>query len=323
MSCNAKKCSTNSNCHNLNIKMYKFDEILSLFNLQNRTEISEEDIKMAKLIVLKMHPDKSRLSPDYFLFYKKAFDIVFEFFQNQSKVVRAVPKEEIKYNSFGRGIDSGLNKAANNQIQTNISKMDSKQFGAVFNELFEKNMLNIEKQTREQERSKWFSSEESTVSSDIVGGTIHDKFEKIKEQQSNMLLSQYRGVQNLYTGGGIQTGNVYDDDQEEDESSQSYITSDPFSKLKYDDLRKVHKDQTIFAVSDRKAVIPNHSIDQIQKLRSQDIQPMGKSESVQLMEDQERRYRESIMKKEYAAKLQTMQYEEKSKAVRSHFLQLK
>jgi hypothetical protein len=303
--------------------MYKFDEVLGLFNLQNRTEISEEDIKNAKLMVLKMHPDKSRLPPDYFLFYKKAFDIVYEFYQNQSRITKPVPKEEVKYNSYGRGIDSGLNKAANRQIQTTISKMDSQQFGTVFNELFEKNMLNAEKQHRDQERTKWFRTEDEPPEIHAGNGTINEKIERIKEQQSHMMLSQYQGVQTLYTGGGgIQSGNVYDDDQ--DDIGSTYITSDPFSKLKYDDLRKVHKDQTIFAVSEKKAVIPNHSIDQIQQLRStQDIRPMGKSESIQMMEEQERRYREQMMKKEYAAKLQTMQYEEKAKAVRSHFLQLR
>ena len=60
-----------SKSHNLNIHMYKFDEILGLFDLTY--DISIEDMKRAKKKVLMTHPDKSRLPPDYFLFYKKIF----------------------------------------------------------------------------------------------------------------------------------------------------------------------------------------------------------------------------------------------------------
>ena len=66
-----------SKAHNLNIHMYKLSEILDLFQLSYN--ISIEDLKRAKKVVLMTHPDKSKLGPEYFLFYKKAFDIVLNF----------------------------------------------------------------------------------------------------------------------------------------------------------------------------------------------------------------------------------------------------
>jgi hypothetical protein len=319
-----KQCSVNHKAHNLNIKMYKFDEILGLFNLSDVGAISEEDIKRAKAMVLKMHPDKSRLPPDYFLFYKKAFDIVLEFYNNQTKIHRAVPVDSVTYNAYGRGVDSGLNRAANQEIQNNIQKMDTKQFTTVFNDLFEKNMLNSERKRREEERSKWFYSDEPVVQAEASGsGTVHDKVERMREQTANMYLTRYNGVQmlNASGGGGTAAGNLYDDTDED--NGDTYVTSDPFSKLKYDDLRKVHKDQTVFVVSDRKAPIHSIGVDALQQKRSQqDLTPLGKTDAMRMMTDQERRYREMMMKKEYAAKLETMQYEEKAKAVRSQFLRL-
>ena len=75
--------------HNLNIQTYSLDEILGLFDL-NDYNISVQDLKQAKKRVLMLHPDKSKLEPKYFLFYKKAFDIVVQFYDNQNRQNREV-----------------------------------------------------------------------------------------------------------------------------------------------------------------------------------------------------------------------------------------
>ena len=71
-----------NNTHNLDINMYKLDDLFGLFNLSY--DISIEDLKRARKIVMKTHPDKSRLDPKYFLFYKKAFDIIVQFYDYQN-----------------------------------------------------------------------------------------------------------------------------------------------------------------------------------------------------------------------------------------------
>ena len=59
--------------------MYGFMDILALFQLEHvTTTFTAEHIKHAKNVVLSMHPDKSRLSPGYFIFYKRAFERVVE-----------------------------------------------------------------------------------------------------------------------------------------------------------------------------------------------------------------------------------------------------
>ena len=60
------------NIPSLDIQDYSLDELLGLFELSN-TRISTSDIKKAKKQVLMLHPDKSRLEPKFFLFYKKVF----------------------------------------------------------------------------------------------------------------------------------------------------------------------------------------------------------------------------------------------------------
>jgi hypothetical protein len=62
----------------LNIDNYNLPDILSLFNLP--TLFNEDDLKRAKLAVLKTHPDKSRLPKEYFLFFTKAYRIVHQIY---------------------------------------------------------------------------------------------------------------------------------------------------------------------------------------------------------------------------------------------------
>ena len=79
-----KACSIQPKSHNLNIKMYSFQELLDLFKLSSNITI--EEMKRAKMMVLKMHPDKSRLPPDYFLFYKKAYEIIYQYYEETHKI---------------------------------------------------------------------------------------------------------------------------------------------------------------------------------------------------------------------------------------------
>ena len=69
--------------HNLDINSYNLEELLGLFDLQY--ELNMEDMKRAKKKVLMLHPDKSRMDAKYFLFYKKAYEMIYQFFTHQQK----------------------------------------------------------------------------------------------------------------------------------------------------------------------------------------------------------------------------------------------
>ena len=60
--------------HNLDIHMYSLNDILGLFELSY--DITLEDMKRAKRRVIMTHPDKSKLSAEYFIFYKKAYELL-------------------------------------------------------------------------------------------------------------------------------------------------------------------------------------------------------------------------------------------------------
>ena len=162
--------------------------------------------------------------------------------------------------------------------------------------------------------TNYFKTTENVNASNM--GTI---FNTIKDKQSGLV--RYRGVENLVTKN-TNSSNYYDDIEDDD----SYVVSDPFSKLKFDDLRKVHKDETVFSVSERdfNKVTKYSSVDHFMRARSnQSTTPMEKQEAEMMLAQQDKTYREKMMKHEYASNLQNIQYEEKNKSVLSNFLRIK
>ena len=290
--------------HNLNIHMYSLDEVLSLFNLTY--DISYEDLKRAKKTVLMTHPDKSKLKSEYFLFYKQAFDIIVKFYDNQNKQKQSINPQNTVYSTD--------NQDNSKQISSAINDINKKEFHSQFNNLFEKNMVKQIDTTR----NEWFKNDESRFNTNVQvnSSNMGQVFNTFKDQQTGIV--KYRGVQNLTSNTG--SNNYYDDDDD------SYVISDPFSKLKFDDLRKVHKDETVFSVSERdyQNVKKYSSVDHFMRERGQQsTAPLSKPEAERMLAQNDQLYREKMMKKEYSSNLKNMEYEEKNKSVLSNFLRIK
>jgi len=289
--------------------MYSLDEILGIFDLKYQLTI--DDLKRAKKKVLMLHPDKSKLSAEYFLFYKKAFDIIVQFYENQNKQNKAVENFEYK------PLNGELDKTNIKNVTSAIKEMNPEKFQSKFNQLFEENMA----KKPNSSKNEWFAKDEPiyNINQNVNASNMRDVLENMK--QNNGAIINYRGVENLYSSGS--GTNVYDDD--DDITDNSYVTSDPFSKLKYDDLRKVHKDQTVFAVSERdfEKVQTYSSVDHFVRERSRNLlDPMEKQRAEQTLAAKERKMQEEMMKRQYQSNLRTMQYEEKNKAVLSSFMML-
>ena len=91
--------------HNLDISMYSFKEVLELFNI-NSDEPTVQDVKNAKKTVLMTHPDKSKLDSKYFLFFKKAFDVLYNYYQNNSPKGPRIYRYKVTINIDESGPDN-------------------------------------------------------------------------------------------------------------------------------------------------------------------------------------------------------------------------
>jgi hypothetical protein len=296
--------------HNLTLESYSYEELLELFELPKNMSLNQ--LKNAKKRVLMLHPDKSRLPAEYFLFYKKAFEFVVQIYENNNKQNQTITEDTTKY----QPLENGLNEATVKKVSTVAGEMNPRDFQNKFNELFENNMT----KKIDTNKNEWFTKDEAVYKSDVQvsAKNMGQVFDTMKQQNAELV--RYRGIQEIKSSGGTR---LYDDEDDEDDA---YVTCDPFSKLKFDDLRKVHKDQTIFAVSERdfSKVQQYSSVDHFVRERSKmSSVPIEKEESERILDTRNQEFRDRMMRKEHASNIQTMLYEEKNKAVMSAFLRLK
>jgi hypothetical protein len=298
------------NQHNLDINNYSLPELFELFELTYHINI--EDLKRAKKKVLMIHPDKSKLPSEYFLFYKRAFEMIVQFYEEQYKQNQSIPTTPIQYNTMNTS-----DTISKKQLSQVIEKMDEHSFQQKFNELFEKNMV----KKNDNQKNEWFKNNEPVFHTDtnVSVDNMGQIFENIKQKNTGLI--KYKGVETLtYGNSGC---NLYDDD--ETNTNDTYVSCDPFSKLKYEDLRKVHKDQTVFSVSenDFQKVKQYNSVDHLVRERGiQNCNPLDTKESEYILETQQREHEQLIMKKQYQSKLQSMEYEQKNKQVLANFMRI-
>jgi len=164
----------------LDINNYSLQDLLNLFNLN--VDFSFEDLKNTKKIVLKTHPDKSKLPKEYFLFYSKAYKMLYHVFEFRSKTKK----------SFNDTYDN----VVENSDETNkiiIKDMNNKEkFHSWFNRLFEKyydknddgygDWMN-QNQIGDGKQQKMFQGE---FNKDM----FNHEFEKYKQEQQQKMGSQ-------------------------------------------------------------------------------------------------------------------------------------
>lgn len=313
------KCSTTPINYNLDIQTYSFQDILTLFELPEANNITQEQLKRAKLMVLKTHPDKSRLPPDFFLFYSEALKIIVEFYNNQQRSTKEITTTEIKYDDNIAGIFEN-----NPAVLEKINSIPSNKFQKVFNDLFDKNQMG--KQI--VNKNEWFSKDEND---DIFAvkvaniSSMNKTFEQIKEKQQGMVI--YKGVREL-PWSGISASNLYEDidgDGNGDGNGNVYIENDPFSKLKFEDIKKVHKNETIFAVGEKDYdKIPKYqSVEQYNTARNtNDIYIETEEENRRILKQRETDFQNKMIQREYLMKKKEIETINKNKSIYSYFLQI-
>jgi hypothetical protein len=314
-----KKCS--GSCHNLNIQMYSFNEILSLFDLHNINHITEEEMKKAKMLVLKTHPDKSRLPPEYFIFYKKAFEIIVNYYNNQNKTNAKVPHTKQNYNQHINNDNFHTDENVLNTIET----MKPEVFQKTFNELFEQNNMG----RKIVNKNEWFSKDDPPFDISLHNkantvSAIHSNFEKIKQQQKQNEIVVFKQLQELPLNTTLTSGDLYED-IDDISNNDVYIESNPFSKLRFEDLKKVHKNETIFQISEAEYKnIPKYdNVEHYENTRnSVNYNLPSKDKSEQILKEQQENIRSNMLKKEFALKKKQAEYEQKNKSVLSYFLQI-
>ena len=285
----------------LNIDNYDLDDILNLFKLPKN--FLEEDLKAAKKIVLKTHPDKSGLPPDYFRFYSQAYKKIYFIwkFKSSSRDNNSTSYDEIMTNDEKVGHFSEHKKSTLKEFLSTNHLKEGKNFNKWFNEQFEKNKIHNDEETNGY--GEWLKSNEDIDEEKKISYTqMGEEIEKKKQQVRSLVV--HKGINELhsnFSGASNLTGD-----------SPECFSSDLFSSLQYEDLRKAHIESVIpVTMDDYNNVKKFKNLNEYNNYRnSQDIVPLSEIQAAEYLNNKNKY--EEIQTTNRAYKL-AQQLEETSK----------
>lgn len=222
----------------LNLENYNYEELLSLFKIN---QLNSENLKKAKKIVLKTHPDKCNLDKKVFLFFSSAYKklvSVFEFVENYKSKLD-IERYEYDYESHTED-EEGLHK---------LLRSD-KEFSKNFNELFESTYIK-----NNDGYDSWLKSNDDVHSININ----KQDMDNIRNEVRNSLVVK----QEI---NGISSSQHYSFDD------QTNYSSDIFSKFQYEDLKKAHHESLIPVTDeDYNNIKKYNNVNQLENARAKEI----------------------------------------------------
>ena len=236
--------NTTLNTLDLELDNYSLEDLYNLFNISGGN-LNESSLKNAKQIVLKMHPDKSRLDAKYFLFFSKAYKRLYGIYEFQNKSTNKTLKDEEFFDESNRNV-------LNNMFEKNKDFKDPKNFNSWFNQAFEKHRVD---NPVDQGYGDWLKSDEGflNINENVTKSNMNDIFEQKKKQIQ--AVSVYTGVTDVFAstfGGSLLDGGDNFTTDEYTDLRQAYtetlipVTQEDYNKIqKFNNISeyKRHRDQ--------------------------------------------------------------------------------
>ena len=249
----------------LDINNYDLKDIISLFQIPY--DFTKSDLRQAKRTVLAMHPDKSRLNKEYFLFFTSAYKLLFSIYEFRNKSQEQVFDPNKVYVAEKDIYKEELLKTMNKKYN------DPESFNRWFNDLFEKTKIKDDEHDNGYE--DWFrntkNSDDIDDTQDRISQTkMHENFDKKKSEaraRQAMIVAPEICDSNAFGGGGFDLGR----------DKPEYYSSDIFGKLTYNDLKKAHT-ETVIPVTQEDFLNTRrfNNVNEIQNHRSaQDTTPLS------------------------------------------------
>lgn len=261
----------------LDLNNYTLKDLYKLFYIENNT-IDLEELKNAKKIVLKMHPDKSKLNAKYFLFFSAAYKKLYSIYEFQNKNTN----KKLDTNEYYKKDNSNV---LDELFEKKKELKNPKEFNKWFNNEFEKHK--IEDNNLVNGYGDWLKSDEGIYNTNTVNmSTMHEEFEKQKKKIQ--ALSVYNGINDPFSStlGGSLLGSNNNDN----------FSSGLFegNGLQYQDLRQAHVETIIPISNDDYLNIPKFKSEQEYKLYrdKQDVNPLNEEDALKKIRYQENKKEE-------------------------------
>jgi len=256
----------------LNIEHYDLEDILHLFKIP--PHFDESHLKRAKQIVLKTHPDKSGLSPDYFIFYSKAYKMLYGIWEfKKSATTEKIDTYNTDYNSVTYN-EEQKKELLDEFFTSNKKKFkNTKDFNSWFNQQFEKNKLEQEGEAKGYEDWLRDPREEPTTHANGLADMAQQIDRKKAELRSLIVRQDVEDITSSTNASSIINS-----------APQTY-DSDLFSQLSFQDLHKAHT-QSVIPVTEEDYLVKQKfsSVNEFAMHRSQqDTKPLSEQQAMQYL----------------------------------------
>ncbi len=237
----------------LNIDNYSLDDLLQLFKLP--LDFNEEDLKRAKRVVLMTHPDKSNLKKEVFLFFCKAYKLIYSVYNFKNRSEQSTCVDRV-YTT--REIDD--------EKEENISKIlrefsKKKDFNKFFNEMFEKNYMKGESTSGGY--GEWLKQEDNIEEATSVDD-MNKQIEKRKKDLRALVV--VNDLEEVGIGGGSAHSNLTG-------RKPTYYSSGMFGNLQYEDVQRAYTESVVPVThEDYENKKKFGSIEEMQRFRKEDYE---------------------------------------------------
>jgi len=260
----------------LNIENYSREELYKLFGFKTSAFLNEENMKEAKKIVLKTHPDKSRLDNKYFVFFGKAYNKLKEIYEFQNKTNK-------KTNDNNEYYDSQNSEVLDKMFDIKKDLKDPKNFNDWFNQQFEKHRL---EDPVEHGYGNWLKSDDDiiftpqNINKDSMGREMDKRKKEIQA------LTPYKGVGDSFLSSSVGGSSLI-------EYNSNFTSGSLFTGgggMGYTDLRQAYVESVIPVTEDDfNKVQKFKSVDEYKRHRdSAQVQPLSKEEGLRQLYQQDK-----------------------------------
>lgn len=280
----------------LDINNYNLQDILSLFKIP--VNFDEHDMKMAKQVVLKTHPDKSKLPAEYFLFYSKAYKMLHSVweFRKRGDVDSKNPKNT-EYSNYS---DEDKNVLLDQFFKSNEKFKKSTNFNRWFNEQFERNKLSNE--SEEKGYGDWLKTDEDLdePAKNVSMATMKQEFDRKKDKARSLIVRE--DVQEIWSNNSFSGSSA-----ELSSDAPGTYDSGLFSGLGFQDVYKAHT-ETVIPVTeeDYEQKQKFRSVNEYQSYRNnQDTKPLSEVQAQQYLNQRNEKEEEKAVRRAYELAKQT------------------
>ena len=209
--------------HDLELDNYNLSDLLNLFHL--KYDFEEKDLKNAKQMVYKMHPDKSNIDNKYFIFFNEAYKTVEKVYYFKKKKHQNAHNVEYSYLNDNVKKDEKL-------LAQRLKGKSVKDFNNWFNKMFDK--VKIKEDENNTGYEQWFRSDEDVTKESASSLNDFDRLFHNKKNACRELVVK-KDLEEMSTQGGYSLNR----------NKPEHYSSGVFSKLAYEDLKKAHTETVV------------------------------------------------------------------------------